>query len=796
MKTIKLSITIITLVCFCFFGYAQELKENLIYVWDSFEGGLATKPSEIELDKKYATIAENLRLNTEGQSIVKRDEVLQYGIADASEAITGMHRLYLKDGTKKLIVTHGDEIEVGDDNAGTFAALPTDSSASISITSDLRWQWLTWHNVAIGCDGQTAPVKTDGTDITFLGGCYAEDNGAGAGPDGTYTYKISFYTTSYEVIYNVTSNSVTVSDNDIDLSMIPIGPDTFLGEDITGRKVYRNTVAAPNTWNLLSNGTIADNTTTTLTDSDADGAVGAAYPAGDATWTPPKCKLLLINNNRLFFANDPNTATDTGPSTIYYSENGSHDNFQNAINYFNIRKNDGDEITGIYNLSGILTISKTNTWQKLYTYGSDPSADWEISDPFSFVGNAAYYASAYTPLGIIYLSREGNGLYIFNGQHSMLVSDIVTPTLNDISPPDISNTWGEFHDNIYYLAYSSKESGSSTNNRLLGHDFISKSFFIDTLNINVFTVFDSGTDEGTLYAGSSIDGTVYNFSLSSRDITHKIHGDFTGTFDDMRYIPNNPPVTGDHNSPILELAWDDTIDDAAATVNNTSGIVDRPDTGGTYTSQVLNTAGISAYDLLFWNEILASGATTDVTFAVRSGSTAANCIAAAFGNEFTLSSGSDISGESADDFTQYRITMSTDDIDYTPNVVRVGNYNVRLTYNLAGTSVEGSIPMHWRSGYTDMGYPGLTKSLKKVYAFYDSESVGTLTLKFVNWQGDSESFEIDLSENPSNYSDFFTTGKFIGERFCLDITENSLNTLTIKPRIIVVFDVEPIELRL
>lgn len=789
----RIFIACVYIILNSYISYAEEPQKR-VHMWNDFSGGLATKPSSVGLNKKYATISENIRYNTELKSIVKRDEILSYGSADASEAITGMHRYYAKDGTKKLIVTHGNEIEVGDDGAGTFAALPTAASASISITSDLRWQFVTWHDVWIGCDGQTAPLKGNATDVTFLGSCYAEDNGAGAGPNGAYTYKISFYTTSYEVIYAVESNTVTVVDNDIDLTMIPIGPDTFLGESITGRKVYRSD-AGGGSFELLSNGTIANNTATTLTDSDADGAKAGAYPAGDATWTPPKCELLLINNNRLFFANDPNTATDTGPSTIYYAEDGSHDNFQNAINYFNIRKNDGDEISGIFNLLGILTISKTNTWQKLYTDGADPAADWEISDPFSFVGNAAQYSGVNIPLGIIYLSRDGNGLYVFNGQHSLLISDVVTPTLNDISPADINNTWGEFHDNLYYITYASKASGSSTNNRVLVYDIISKSFSIDLLNVNAFTVFDSGTDEGTLYAGSSLDGTVYNYSLSSREIVHKLHSDFTGTFDDMRFIPNNPPVTGDPNSPILELAWDIDIDAQAGTVNGTGGDIDRPDTGGTYISQVLNTAGASAYDLMFWNEILASGATTDVTFAIRSGSTAANCTGAAFGGEFTLSSGSDISGESADDFTQYRITMSTDDIDYTPNVIRIGTYNTRLTYDLTGTSTEGTIPLHWRSGFTDMGFPGYNKSLLKVYAFYDSVSTGTLTLKFSNWEGDSDTFNIDLSENSSNYEEFFTGGKLVGEKFNLDITEDSLNALTIKPRLFLIYEGEPIELR-
>jgi len=94
-----------------------------------------------------------------------------------------------------------------------------------------------------------------------------------------------------------------------------------------------------------------------------------------------------------------------------------------------------------------------------------------------------------------------------------------------------------------------------------------------------------------------------------------------------------------------------------------------------------------------------------------------------------------------------------------------------------------------------MGAPGYYKSLKKVYAFYDSVGTGTLSLKFSNWQGDSDVFDIDLNANPSNYEEFFTGGELIGERFNLDITEDSLNALTVKPRVFVIYNIEPIELR-
>lgn len=792
----KILSLLLTLVFSVNIAFAQVAEKNRIFVFDEFQGGIASKPSEYSLSQKYATVAENVRLNETLGGIEKREKLFAYGTADTTEAITGMHRLYLADGTKKLIVCHGDEIEVGDDDAGTFTKILDLSS------SGYRWQWINWHNIAIGTDGYNSPVKYDGSSAsaTYLGSCLAVDAGSGAGPNGTYHYKVSYYTTSYEVIFNVASNAVTVTDNDITLTMIPIAPDTYGGEDVIGRKIYRHKHGA-STYYLLTNGTIADNSTVTLTDSDADGELSATtYPAGDSTYTPPKGRFLLVNNNRLFIANLP---SDSAPSRIHYSEDSSHEVFV-TDHYFNIRLNDGDEITFIKNLLGILTIGKTNTIQKLYTEGDDPATDWGISDPFSFTGCVAPYSVINTPLGIIYLGNDG--IYNFNGQYSMLLSDIITPEIKDIQISNRPYVWSELFENKYYMAYTSIASGSSYNDRILIYDLLTKSYSLDLANANAFCVFGSGTDSPTLYVGSSADGKVYSYSLNANEIVHSKESDFAGTFDDTRMI-------GTENAPIMEIAWDcdidgwltelqtkdasiDTIDSILTYLPD--AIIDRPDTDGTYISQVLNLSGISAFDKAYWNYSVPGGGS--VTLAIRAAGTEASCETATFSDEFTTSAGSDISAVTAGDYVQYRLSLSTNDINYSALVNKAGNYAVRITYNKWGSTSETTIPIRWASGWLDMGAPGYKKTLRKIYAFYDSENTGTLNIKLTAKVMNDETriytevedtFAIDLSTYGSAYSEYFTGGALTGEYFKLDISENSINPLKIY-KIILVGDIEPI----
>jgi hypothetical protein len=909
------------------------------FVLDDFSGGLASKVSPLALPSKYATVAENLRFNSKYKSISRRANLNVYGSADATEAITGMFRHYKKDGTKVLVVTHGDEMEKGNDTTGVFTQiLPL-------TTGDRRWQFVTWHDILIGTDGYNRPVKYDGTSssATYLGSLLATDAGSGSGPaTGSYTYKVACYSTTYTVLLNSASNTITANGNDVSLSMIPICPDVTLnGEATTGRKIYR-TESNGSSYKLLSNGTIANNTDVTLTDSDADAALGAAMPAGDATWSVPTARFILVQNNRLFLANDPTNS----PSRIWYSSEGSHDIFDssNESSYLDIRQDDGDTITCLQSVLGILTVCKDNSIQKIYIDGTDPDADWSISDPLSSVGCHAPYSVSDSPLGMIYL--HDSGIYRFNGQYSELISETVTPEIEDINPTNLENTWGIYHNNTYYLAYNSQESGGGTNNRVLILDILGKAFSIDRLNINAFVAFNSGNDWGVLYAGASDSGEVYAFSSEVNEVMHNEHSDFTGLWDDMRYIPTD--IGGDADSPVLEIARTETINELSGLINDLVGIIDRQDTLGHYISQPLQ-IDASSLDKIYWNEqIPATGG--NVTFQVRTSNTgesnlllnddfefwdnwvtgsptreepndwtfaqdgtggsadqsttevkrgtysakitksdsgqsyistslrnptnyqsktlafsgwakSANSVASkvriqitdgftttttnyanggaweelegtiavnaaataitikcvvetgadavayfdrvmvressnvtndwsAWSSAVTDSAGSDISGVTTGDYVQYMINLETTDIDYTPTIVRVGEYNVRLTYFREGTPEATDISMHYTSGWLTLGHPSRPKLIRGIEV-YHTGTEGSFTVTISNFEGDSDAWTISLTDFPEYYKEYSTGGALRGEMFQVDILyDEGVEPFTVD-KIVIHYDTEP-----
>ncbi len=108
--------------------------------------------------------------------------------------------------------------------------------------------------------------------VTAPGACTAAAVGSGGSMDaGKRKYKITFATASGETELGSVSNEVTTTSNDsVNLTSIPVSTNPF----VTARKVYRNKIAAQSEYYLVA--TISNNTTTTYTDTAADGSIGTS----------------------------------------------------------------------------------------------------------------------------------------------------------------------------------------------------------------------------------------------------------------------------------------------------------------------------------------------------------------------------------------------------------------------------------------------------------------------------------------------------------------------------------------
>lgn len=754
MKKIFLIIIALILPLQSFADNAAISKDNFYDISD-FSGGLKSHYSPYLTPKNASSVAQNVRFNSRYGSLVKRDKMLQLSSCRSS-AVKSLFRYYKSDSTKKTIQTSSTYMDTIADGTGTCINLTT------GLSDSKRWTWVTYKDVAIGTNGTDRPKKWDGATTTTadtdgartagdliaeLGAPFAELNtGSNLDSASWYQYKVAFYDGSTYKYSNARSNPILTGSTvrDITLTDIPLGP-----SGTTSRIIYRTLGNASRTAVLADTtyykvATISDNSTRTYNDAIIDDTIDDnAAP----TWStvsaginvsPPYAKFSLIHKERLFLANDP-SGTVSGKSTIYWSDILNPDYFNTATDYEVIRPDDGDQITAIKNILGTIQVGKEGTWSKIYTDNAD-SSSWTISAPYSFIGCIAPYSAVNSPSGIIYLGRHG--LYSFNGSSSELISDVVTDKIKDILATNQNEVAGIYYDNQYLMSYTSSESGSGFNDRVLVLDLVRNAYAEDTKNIDSWSTFESGTDFGTLYSGSSTtDGKVFAHSGSFDDLVYRYKSQFdSGTTNDVY-------AGGSEDDPFLRLGWNKTWATVSGdwTSQGSSTWLVKSLTG-TWISPAIQ-INATSLDKIYWNEDL--GSSGNVTFAVKLASTEGGLGAASWSSEFSIPSGSDISGVTANNWIQIRASLSSSVYTETPRIELEDNFVFHLTYQKSATSTaETSILSIWKSGFTDFGSGERPNRITEIQLYYEGTE-GTMTVNFENDQGESYSFDVDLSILPS-----------------------------------------------
>ena len=746
--------SIISVFIFSSIGLCAD-DPRYVYVLQDNSGGLSDQVSEFIVPAKQAITANNVRINDQYGSIVKRVATLLYGSA-GSFTINGMHRYYKADGTKYLVVAGSTYLYYGNDDTGVFTSLKD------NFTDGKRFQFITYKDNMIACNGTDRCVKWDGianqtsnTDghktannlLAEAGAPFAElDDGSGGNDldaSSWYQYKIAWYDGTTYKFSSARSNPILTGSSvqNIRLTDIPLGV-----SGTTQRIIYRTVGDASRTAVLADTSyyrvaTISDNTTQTYSDAITDATILAdsaptyATASAGTNVTMPIGKYIHIHKDRGAVSGISTARSDVAFSDV------TNPQYWNPSHVFSVRPDDGDEVTFLKDQLGILTVGKTNTINKIYTEGT--ITGWTISSPFSFIGCPAPYSADNTPDGIVYLAR--GGLYVFSGQQSQLISDEVTGTIEDVNETNYANVVGKYFKQEYSMAYASKESGVSTNNRVLIYDTTRRAYVIDTKAINSYAAFNAGSDFGVLYEGSAAtDGKVYAQENNPAILLKRLQSEFTlGTYDDTISSGTS------EESPAIELGWDLTWDASSDTWDSrTTQIWDRPDTDGTWTSPCYE-VNAQQYVSLFWNEILNGG---NVTWAVRSGSSNANCLAASWSSEFTNPNGSDLTALTASNFIQLRASLSTPDIALSPQLYTTDGFLFKMLYRKTGTAGETSILSEWRTGYLDFQQPTMKKSLDRIKVYYEG-TAGTITINYIDVQKRSDrSFTIDLSVNPTTDS--------------------------------------------
>lgn len=788
-------------------------------VINDFSKGLESHSSPYLTPDNAGVIAQNVSINQNAGYFSKRYPLVSY-LSYGSAPINGLYRYYNTNGQQFNVVA-------------ILTDLMTDSGGSTitmnnEMTTGKHWSFINYENVVIGGDGQDNVTKWDGiiqetadtagsrsaNALTAdLGAPFANlSAGSGMTASKWYKYKMGFYDGTTYYYSTARSNTIETGAStcvSIQLTDIPLGQATT-----TARYIYRTNAdtskaAAESDTTYFLVKVLSDNVTTTWVDTitDSSGLTPTwSTVSNGINVTPPVATMFEINANSIFSAGNP-----TNPSFLYFCP-PQYKDFWLPSSFLNIRQNDGDVITFVKNNLGVLIVGKTNTIQKAYTQGA-PST-WQVSDPFSTIGSPAPNSAQTTPLGIIYLSRDG--LYVFDGNSSKKISDPVTEEINDILSSNISETVGIYSNSQYRLAYTSAGSGSTANNRVLVYDFNRQAFTIDTENINAFSYFNSGTDNGTLYGGSSIsDGYVVALVSSSTSYGTLVINS-QPQLDSGTYTDTSSFLSADQNDPVLSNGWSCTIGTWLAnlqvhnpSINTIADIgtylpnatIQTPTGSGTWVSPAYL---INAHllDRIYWNENL--GLYGTATFQVRTGpSVTPDGSWSSWSSGVTNPNGSDISGTGGNTYIQVKVTLTTSNNQFPPTLFKANGYLFQIGYYPTGMNYETSISTEWQTGLRNFTkgsqYEGNMKMINRIKVFYQGTS-GILNFNITNDDGSyNHTFTIDLSQIPSSdtTNQYTANGNFkvftwlspintslipkpVGQQFQYTITENGSANWTIE----------------
>jgi hypothetical protein len=699
-----------------------------------------------------------MRYEDEVGSVVKRPPIAFYNATTlgTGDPVHSLFRYYTKTDAF-LLAAHLSTLYVGDDDAGTFSAVATGFSSSQKFT------FAVYQDLCLFSNGFEKIHVTDGSNLAWeLGSCKAEEStAAGSITRTTISYKVTIDADTFvtDAISNVIAS---VTAKDIELTNIPLGP-----AGTANRKIYRLSSETGGDYRLV--GTIADNSTTTFTDTTADASAAAVIPA--TTDVMPIGKYIKIHRERLFVAGDPDN-----PNRIYYS-NAFLPGFirqTTTVDFLDIQPEDGDVITGIPILLGSIFIFKRNNIRKLNVESSDPD-NFFVDDPTSFQGAPADRTIIETPFGIVYLGWDH--IYRFDGSFSHVQVDEFD-VLQDIKQISLQDSVGFWHNNVYLLSYISNSGSSSSQDRLMRYEWLRDAVNEDTVDVASFAAFNGDAEANELYYGQARDGCVALAENFDKIFTLSTKTEINGGMAYPAFIfsgLDDIGLEGTENSPTIEIGWAVRIDDAVGTIDSgyPTSIIDRRDTAGTYTSEAIK-LNAAEFGVLRWNEVLTPGG--DIVFSTRTASTEAGLSSAPWDGGLTNPNGSLISS-TPDVWFQFKIDITTADITETPKVVTQEGFTIQLIYKRGGNESTVDIPFIYDTGFKDGGAPHEDKILKKIVVV--AEGVGTYDVDWQTELGETGSFTVDLDEFPTRFEAFFQDNSY-GRHFRFIVSKTDTDAFTLK----------------
>lgn len=402
---------------------------------------------------------------------------------------TGLLRYYNAGGDQHTIVKIGATLYRGNDSTGALTAITLGSGVSLTAASFID-------SVIVG---NTLLVSEDGNKIQKYRGSTNANYTTGTITATNDSATITGSGTSWNTSTNAEIDEYIKLPDGKWYLITAIGSDTSL----TIERTYQGATLSGQTYTISPWGEVQGK----LNSSTA--------PSGLVRPTP---KYLASHYGRVWTANEPDEANRLRFSTLDTSVTEEHFNdFDTSNNAGSIivDAGEGDKITGIYSLNGVLFIFQRHaTWKIL---GTSPS-NFEIRNVSNEIGLLDRRTLVEYDNYLVFLSDLG--AYAFDGVNfTNLTNDVINTHLstfaNKTSPSAV--LWG----NSYLISYTA--TGGSHNNEALVYD-LKRGIWgrLTGVYANVWSVWDGGTDTGQIYFVSSNQGSIYRWDNGNNDDGYEI----------------------------------------------------------------------------------------------------------------------------------------------------------------------------------------------------------------------------------------------------------------------------------
>jgi hypothetical protein len=411
-------------------------------------GGINVKASPFNLDQTQFLNLVNLDF-TEPGALTKRPGSANYLGSTVAGRITGLYSYEKLNGSSYLIATA---------NTNAYSVTNVFSSIRTGLSDGAIFDFVTFVDRLFAANGSNFFVYDGNSSRSFGIPVPPAPNVVGisnaVGMSGTYIYRYAYLNDLGQIGGMGTGVTISVA---AATNIILSGFTTIAGYGITSIAIFRTNPGLLQFARIgfVSGSTFVDNN---LSLSNVLGE--------ELLWFTLAPKYVELYNNQLFFA-----GFSSAPSTVFFSEIGQPEKIQ-AQNFFEVRTNDGDRITGLKTYNSQLIIFKEKS---ISTLTGDNPANFllrEISDEYGCLSNRAIciYEDYLTFL-------DKKGICLFNGANIGIMSNPIEPVFQAMNTSAaLENATAIHFRSRNELWFSIPCDGSTFNNCTVVYDYLSKAF--------------------------------------------------------------------------------------------------------------------------------------------------------------------------------------------------------------------------------------------------------------------------------------------------------------------------------